>query len=100
MGRVIGIIIAKVPQLVPVAKAIRALRINTNIGRIESGKLPFTNTSLRYTESPSPPSDGLLLIIPPIVHANVRITRAGAMVFIPSKRAVELSLILNNLRAR
>ena len=100
IGITIGIMIAKVPQLVPVAKAIRAERRNTMAGTRERGKPPPTTTSDRYAARPRPPSAGLDLMIVPMDHAITRITSAGTMDLIPSISAEEASLIFISLLAR
>ena len=95
IGITIGIIIANVPQEVPVANAIKAERINTIAGTKASGKPPPTTTSERKEARPKPPSAGDDLIIVPIDQAITRITRAGTIDLIPLMSASLASLILN-----
>ena len=96
----IGIMMAKVPQLVPVANAIRAERTNTIAGTRERGNPPPTTTSDRYDASPSPPSSGLDLMIVPIDHAMTRMTRAGTIDLIPFIKASDASLMFISLLHR
>ena len=100
IGMTIGIMIANVPQLVPVANAIRAERTNTIAGTRESGNPPPTTTSERYEANPSPPSSGLDFMIVPIDHAITRMTRAGTIDLIPFIRASEASLMFISLLHR
>ena len=100
IGMTIGIIMANVPQLVPVAKAMRAERTNTIAGTRANGKPPPTTTSDRYEANPSPPSSGLDLMMVPMDHAITRITRAGTIDFIPFIKASDASLMFISLLQR
>lgn len=82
--------IENVPQLVPVANEIRAAIKNTTRGKSQSGNPPLVTTSERKIESPSPPSDAGVFIIPPIVQASVSIISAGTIDFIPAVSAAHL----------
>src|SRR5690554_833915 len=75
MGIVMGIIIAKVPQDVPVEKAIKAERAKTITGTRAKGKPPATTASDRKLAKPRPPSAGASVIIVPIDQAMARIKR-------------------------
>src|SRR5690554_982711 len=99
IGIVIGIIIANVPQLVPVEKAIKAERAKTIIGTNANGKPPATTVSDKNEAKPSPPSSGDAEIIVPIDQAIVKIIKAGTIDPIPSFNASEAVLIVNRRRA-
>ncbi len=92
--------IAKVPQDVPVEKEIKAERANTIIGTKAKGNPPETTASERKLDNPSPPSAGEEEIIVPIDQAIVKIIKAGTIEPIPSLRASEELLMVNNFLAK
>ena len=100
IGITMGIMMAKVPQEVPVAKAMSAERMNTIAGTRASGNPPPTTTSERKDARPSPPSSGDDLMIVPMDQAITRITRAGTIDLIPLMSASDASLILKRPRQR
>src|SRR5690554_3085696 len=97
---VIGIIMAKVPQEVPVEKAINAERAKTIMGTRAKGKPPDTTASERKDARPSPPSSGDAFIIVPILQAIVRIRRAGTIEPTPSFKASEASFMVKRRREK
>ena len=98
IGITSGIIIPKVPQLVPVAKEISPETKNTMLASKNTGKSPFTTSPLKYTPRPSPPSLGADFIIVPMLHANIKIVRAGTIDFMPSLTAAIEAFALTSLR--
>ncbi len=98
MGITMGIIMANVPQLVPVEKEIRQEIINTTTGSSYSRNPPLTTSSDRNKERPRPPFSGVLFIKDPIDHAMASIMSAGTMDLIPSIIADATVFIVISLR--